>query len=55
MIMRPTHECELIRMAPFVYSKEAEKITQQLWEDTMKELSFAEVHDVAENPSSTHK
>ncbi|KAI1644180.1 putative short-chain dehydrogenase/reductase family protein [Daldinia loculata] len=42
-------------MAPFVYSKEAEKITQQLWEDTMKELSFAEVHDVAENPSSTHK
>ncbi|KAI4602191.1 hypothetical protein KJ359_009428 [Pestalotiopsis sp. 9143b] len=35
-------------MAPFVYSKEAEPISQRLWEETLQELSFAGVKDVVD-------
>ncbi|OTB13350.1 hypothetical protein K445DRAFT_76560 [Daldinia sp. EC12] len=46
-------DCQLRPMAPFVYSKEAEKVTQRLWEETMNELSFADVQDITESLSST--
>lgn len=35
-----------IRMAPIVYSEEAETITARLWEETMQELDFAHVRDI---------
>ncbi|KAI1801964.1 putative short-chain dehydrogenase/reductase family protein [Daldinia bambusicola] len=46
-------DCTLRPMAPLVYAKEAEQITKQLWEETMKELSFAGVQDVVANLSLT--
>ncbi|KAK6858014.1 hypothetical protein PG995_005713 [Apiospora arundinis] len=44
-------DCQLRPMAPFVYSKEAVVVTGRLWEETMKELSFAEVKEIIETLS----
>ncbi|KAI1210266.1 NAD(P)-binding protein [Annulohypoxylon truncatum] len=36
-------------MAPFVYSEEAEQLTQQLWKETMEKLSSAGVKEIVES------
>ncbi|KAI1080969.1 NAD(P)-binding protein [Whalleya microplaca] len=33
-------------MAPFVYSEEGKQVTQQLWKETMEELSFAGAQEI---------
>ena len=33
-------------MAPIVYTTEGEKVSEQLWKETMEELAFAHVEDV---------
>ncbi|KAI1087261.1 NAD(P)-binding protein [Rostrohypoxylon terebratum] len=40
---------EIRPMAPFVYSKEAEEVTQRLWKETLEELSFAGVQDIVQS------
>ncbi|KAI1394176.1 NAD(P)-binding protein [Hypoxylon trugodes] len=44
---------EIRPMAPFVYSKEAEEVTQRLWKETMEELAFAGVQEIVDSLSQT--
>lgn len=37
------------RMAPLVYSDEAAQITEELWKETMEELSFAGVREIIDS------
>lgn len=39
----------ITRMAPFVYSKEAEEVTQRLWKETLEALSVAGVQDIIQS------
>lgn len=39
-------------MAPFVYSKEAEQLTKDLWAETLEEFAFADAQQIVE--SLTH-
>lgn len=36
-------------MAPLVYSIEGKEVTEQLWMETMEELSFAQVDTIVKN------
>ncbi|KAI1448848.1 putative short-chain dehydrogenase/reductase family protein [Annulohypoxylon stygium] len=40
---------EIRPMAPFVYSKEAEEVTQRLWKETLEALSVAGVQDIIQS------
>ncbi|EFR01710.1 retinol dehydrogenase 12 [Nannizzia gypsea CBS 118893] len=42
---------EVQPMAPFVYTDEGKKVAELLWEETMAELSFANVSDILEDLS----
>ena len=33
-------------MAPMIYTKDGEKVSEQLWKETLEELSFAHVEDI---------
>jgi hypothetical protein len=33
-------------MAPMIYTKDGEKVSEQLWKKTLEELSFARVEDI---------
>ncbi|KAI1821497.1 NAD(P)-binding protein [Xylaria intraflava] len=37
-------------MAPFVYSEQAAPVAQRLWDETLRELEFAGVHDALGSP-----
>lgn len=39
------------RMAPLVYSREGELVREKLWEETMEELSFANVAEIVKQLS----
>ncbi|KAM4066422.1 short chain dehydrogenase [Hirsutella rhossiliensis] len=37
---------KIVPMSPFLYTEEGKKISEQLWKETMAELSFARVEDI---------
>jgi predicted Zn-dependent protease len=39
------------RMAPIIYTEEGDKISAQVWQETMHELGFAHVEDILRNVS----
>jgi hypothetical protein len=39
-------------MAPIIYTKEGEKVSEQLWKETLEELSFAHVEDILRDASA---
>ena len=43
----------MLRMAPFVYQPEGQRVAKQLYEETLNELSFAGVRDIVEGPSKS--
>ncbi|CAJ2512841.1 Uu.00g009600.m01.CDS01 [Anthostomella pinea] len=44
-------DCELKAMAPMIYTTEGQKLAQQLWRETMDELSFAGVEEIVREVS----
>ena len=48
----PRKSLTVLRMAPFVYTPEGEKIAQTLWQETMNELAFARVADILQELST---
>ncbi len=39
-------------MAPLVYTEEGEKVSEQLWKETMEELRFAHPEDILREVSA---
>lgn len=39
-------------MAPIIYTKEGEKLSEQVWKETLEELSFAHVEDILREVSA---
>lgn len=40
------------RMAPIIYTEEGERISAQVWQETLEELSFANVEDIVSDVAS---
>ena len=45
-------ETDRCSMAPLVYTEEGEKVSDQLWKETMEELRFAHPEDILREVSA---
>ncbi|KAK4154502.1 hypothetical protein C8A00DRAFT_14364 [Chaetomidium leptoderma] len=43
---------KVVPMAPMIYTKDGEKVSEQLWKETLEELSFAHVEDILREVSN---
>ncbi|KAK3293089.1 uncharacterized protein B0H64DRAFT_476684 [Chaetomium fimeti] len=43
---------KVVPMAPMIYTKDEEKVSDQLWKETLEELSFAHVEDILREVST---